>query len=109
MVGFTNFLWKATEPTQKSDYVTSQLTLTMMKMNFSTIFRCPTKTRYGGIDRYFIKCFVVQIQVAVVHSGHVGLDFCSPQLYMNDLLNTHIQYIYILHQDVEKLGEPHFR
>ena len=55
MVGNTNVLWKPTEPTLKSDDVTSQLTLTMMKMNLSTIIRCPIKILYGGIVHYFIK------------------------------------------------------
>jgi len=109
MVGVTNVLWKPTEPTQKSDDITFQLSLTMMKINSSSIIRCPTKILCGGIESHFIKCFVVQVQVAIVQSGHVGHDFCSPQVSMNDLLNTDIQPMYILHQEVEQHGEPYFR
>lgn len=100
---------RPTEPIQKSNDIIFQSTLTMMKINFSTIIRCPSNTLYGGIERYFIKCFVVQIQVAIVQSGHFGHDFCSQQVSMNDLLNTDIQPMYTLHQEVEQHGEPYFR
>jgi hypothetical protein len=83
LVGVTNVLWQATEPTQKPNDITFQLILTTMKINVPISIRCPTETLYGGIERYFLQCFVAQIQVAIVQSGHFGHDLCNQQVSMN--------------------------